>query len=575
MALVKATFVKDVDGQPWRFSSVAKMKAFNYSCYLGSSVFLESWHEGAGLGSGLFKVSKGTTEVGDDGSVIVADDGTRLIRVFDGPIFADMWGALPSTTYDSLPAVKKAYLYASSKLQQLYLGSGGYIFSGSESLDINQSLGGISALGRARINCTGFTGDYVVTITSSYEYTPAAYYNNLSPALEGLYFYGAKVAGCSGLLCGKRTSSALKSYNGQTLIRGCTFDKFDYNIRFGHNSWRFGFQEVNSLNALNVNGILYAPSGLEDSGEILNFYKCQFFDGAGSNIRISCSSYTMVFTACSFLNITFTIDAGSSTSVTAVGCNFENPGSQSTRRYIEITSGHTNIFNVVGGSVVTNANAGQTQALIHVSANNQINLSNLTIPYGAHYQQEADSGYHAFCSGQGYVSTSNCSLQLLNGAGCCPIHPSLSVFTNWNLSYANLNGWTVDKGSAPTSVAEYLSAQGPKGEGVLHVAPTTQGVNVSQVASVSKPAGSMSMSVMVNIISASANAGQISLAYLDAFDNNLGGVSANLGTTTGWKVIGKNTLRGRLPVGTAKVRLNIQTVAGADVQYTNILCNII
>lgn len=575
MALVKATFVKDVDGQPWRFSSVAKMKAFNYSCYLGSSVFLESWHEGAGLGSGLFKVSKGTTEVGDDGSVIVADDGTRLIRVFDGPIFADMWGALPSSTYNSLPAIKSAYLYASSKLQQLFLGGGSYKVTGSSGIDIDPSLAGISALSRARVDTTEFTGDYLFTITSSYSYTPAPYYNNLSVALEGLYVFGNKTEGRSGLLTGRRTTDGVKSYNGQTEIRNCTFDKFDYNIRMGHNSWRIVFYKVNSLNALNANGILYVPSGLDDSGEILTFYHCQFFDGAGSNIRVSCSSFTMTFVSCSFLNITFTIDAGSSVSVTAMGCNFENPGSQNTRRYIEITAGHTNIFNVVGGSIVTNANAGQTQALIHVSANNQINLSNLTIPYGAHYQQEADSGYHAFCSGQGYVSTSNCSLQLLNGAGCCPIHPSLSVFTNWNLSYANLNAWTVDKGSAPTSVAEYLSAQGPKGEGVLHVAPTTQGVNISQVATVSKQAGSMSMSVMVNIISASSNAGQISLAYLDAFDNNLGGVSANLGTTTGWKVIGKNTLRGRLPIGTAKVRLNIQTVAGADVQYTNILCNII
>lgn len=96
MALTKATLVKDVYGQPWRFASVDLMRAFDYSTYTGDKVYLESYHLGIGLGSGLFLVSKGTTEVEDGGSVIVANDGTRLLRIFDGEIFADMWALCPA-----------------------------------------------------------------------------------------------------------------------------------------------------------------------------------------------------------------------------------------------------------------------------------------------------------------------------------------------------------------------------------------------------------------------------------------------------------------------------------------------
>lgn len=84
------------------------------------------------------------------------------------------------------------------------------------------------------------------------------------------------------------------------------------------------------------------------------------------------------------------------------------------------------------------------------------------------------------------------------------------------------------------------------------------------------------MSVMVNIKSSSGNAGQISVNYLDEFGNTIsGGVAANLGSSTGWKVIGKNTLRGRLPIGTRKLRVNVQTAVGATVDYTNLLCNVL
>lgn len=576
MALTKATLVKDVYGQPWRFASVDLMRAFDYRTYTGDSVYLESYHLGVGLGSGLFLVSKGTTEVEDGGSVIVANDGTRLLRIFDSEIFADMWGAMPSTTYNSFPAIKAAYAYASSKLQQLYVGGGSYKIAGDKGLDVNHTLAGISAVSRVRIDATEFTGDYVFTITSGDSYTPAPYYNNLSAALEGFYVFGNKTKGRDGLLTGRRTKGGVKSYNGQAEVRNCTFDKFDHNIRMGHNSWRFVFYKVNSLNALDPNGLLYVPSGLDDSGEILTFYHCQFFDGAGSNIRISCSSFTMVFVSCSFLNITFFVDAASSVSVTCQGCNFENPGSTNTRRYIDIAGGHTNIFNIIGGSVVTNSNAGQTQALINIADGNQLNLSNITIPYGAHYKQENETGYHAFCSGGGAVSAVNCGYQLKNGSGCCPVHPSLSLFANWNFGAGSLRAWTLDSDLSGGS-ATYTQGAGPKGEGVIRVMPgSTRPINFSQVASVLSPSGSFSMSVMVNIKSVSGNsAGQISVNYLDEFGNTLGGVSANLGTSTGWKVIGKNTLRGRLPIGTRKLRVNVQTAVGATVDYTNLLCNVL
>ena len=326
---------------------------------------------------------------------------------------------------------------------------------------------------------------------------------------------------------------------------------------------------------MNPNGILYVPQGLNDSGEILTFYHCQFFDGAGSNIRISCATFTMLFVSCSFLNITFFVDAPHSTSVTCQGCNFENPGSANTRRYIDIAGGHTNIFNIIGGSIITNSNAGQTQALINIAEGNQLNLSNLNIPYGAHYKQEEETGYHAFCSGEGAVSAVNCGYQLRNGAGCCPVHPSLSLFANWDFGAGDLRAWTLDSNLSGGS-ATYTQGAGPKGAGVISVVPNTRPINFSQTASVLSTSGSFSMSVMVNIKSSSGNAGQISVNYLDEFGNTLGGgVSANLGSSTGWKVIGKNTLRGRLPIGARKLRVNVQTAVGATVDYTNLLCNVL
>lgn len=233
MALTKATLVKDVYGQPWRFASVDLMRDFDYSTYTGDKVYLESYHLGVGLGSGLFIVSKGTAEEGDGGAVIVANDGTRLIRIFDGEIFADMWGAMPSTTYNSFPAIKAAYAYASSKLQQLYVGGGSYKIAGNQGLDINPTLAGISAISRVRLDATDFTGDYVFTLSSGSSYLPAPYYNNLSAALDGFYVFGNKTEGRSGLLTGRRATDGGTSYNGQTEIRNCTFDKFDYNIKMG------------------------------------------------------------------------------------------------------------------------------------------------------------------------------------------------------------------------------------------------------------------------------------------------------------------------------------------------------
>lgn len=557
------------------FESLQDMKSFD-KFKDGEVVHLISWHLGKSLGSGDFVVSKTSTATGDDGYIVVADDGTRLTRVITGNLYADMWGALPSSTYNSYNAIKAAYAYAYSVNTQLFLAGGHYVIQGATSIDINPTRAGISSLARCFIDASGMTSDYVFTISSESSYTPAPYNNNLNTALQGLYVYGNKTAGVSGLLCGKRVASSTKSYNGQTEIRDCTFDKFDYNIRMGHNSWRFVFWKVNSLNASNDNGILYIPSGLDDSGEIMSFYHCQFFDGSGSNIRLSCNSYCLIFNTCSFLNITFYNDAGNSTTVTCNGCNFENPGSTSTRRYVDITAGHTHVFTINGGTIVTNRNGGQTQALFNVSANNQLNFCNLTIPYGAHYQQETETGYHGFVSGNGSVTTSGCMLQLNNGAGCCPLHPSLSNYENWNLSYGDTSGWTVNKGTDTTSLVEVLSGLGPKGEHVLHVAPVSQGVNISQVTRV-EGVGGFSLSLMVNVISASASAkaGQISVTYLSESDKSLGGVSANIDTTTGWKVIGKTTLRGRLPIGTKKLRLNIQTVAGASVYYTNILSNVI
>lgn len=576
MALVATVKAEGYGVDYPQFDSMAKLKAFPHTKN-GQIVNLLAWHEGTGLGGGLFKVDTGSTAAGNDGTVVVAANGTRLLRIVNGPIWADMFGALPNSDVDSRPYVAAAYAYAASVNTDLYLGVGYYKFKGSSTIVIDPSKAGIAGYrGKVRIDCTEFTGSAVFSINSSYSYTPAAYYNNLSPALEGLYVFGAKVAGTIGVLIGRATVGADKSYNGQSEIRECTFDKFDYNIRMGHNSWRFLFYKVNSLNALNANGILYVPSGLDDSGEILSFYHCQFFDGAGSNIRLSCSSYTMVFNTCSFLNITFFVDSASSATVTCNGCNFENPGSTNTRRYVEINAGHTNVFNIIGGSIVTNSNPGQTQALLYVSTNNTLNLIGVTVPYGGHYQQEQELGYHAFVGGDGTVTTSGVMLQLLNGAGTCPIHKSLSVLSNWDFGYGSLGAWTVDKGTGSSSVVEYLANAGPKGsEGVLHVAPISVGANVSQVQAITNP-GMFSMSLMVNIISTPANAGQVSIAFLDGVGTVLsGGVSANLGTTTGWKVLGKNTLRGKVPIGAKQVRVNIQTVAGADVRYAYALLNVV
>lgn len=561
-----------------QFSSMAKLKAFPHS-EDGQLVRLLSWHEGVGLGGGLFKVSTSSTAAGNDGTVVVASNGVRLLRVVNGPIWADMFGALPNSDIDSMPAVAAAYAYAASVNTDLYIGVAAYKFKGSTPINIDPSRAGIIGYqGKVRIDCSEFTGSVVFSINSSYSYTPAAYYNNLSPALRGLYVFGAKTSGVDGLLVGRETVGSDKSYNGQTEVRECTFDKFDRNIRMGHNSWRVVFYKVNSLNALNPNGILYVPAGLDDSGEILSFYHCQFFDGAGSNIRLSCSSYIMVFNTCSFLNITFFVDSASSATVTCNGCNFENPGSTSTRRYVDISAGHTNVFNIIGGSIVTNSNPGQTQALLYVSTDNLLNLVGVTVPYGRHYQQEQELGYHAFIGGGGTVTTSGVMLQLRNGAGTCPLHSSLSTFSNWDFGYGNLNAWTVDKGTGTSSVVEYLANAGPKGTGgAMRVAPVSVGTNVSQVQAVTNP-GMFSMSCMVNIATTSGNAGQVSIGFLDAAGNSLpGGVAANLGTTTttGWKVIGKNTLRGKVPIGAKQIRVNIQTVAGADVKYAYLLCNVV
>ena len=111
----------------------------------------------------------------------------------------------------------------------------------------------------------------------------------------------------------------------------------------------------------------------------------------------------------------------------------------------------------------------------------------------------------------------------------------------------------------------------------MRVAPVSVGTNISQVQAVTNP-GMFSMSCMVNIATTPGKAGQISIGFLDAAGNRLpGGVAANLGTTTttGWEVIGKNTLRGKVPIGAKQIRVNIQTVAGADVKYAYLLCNVV
>lgn len=576
MALTNATLVRDVEGQPLRFPSVQALKEFNFKSYTGKTIFLESWHEGYGLGSGEFKIDTLSQVEGDDGYVIVANDGTRLHRIIRGPVYADMWGAIPDMAFDSFPAMVRANRYAQDNKVQLFVASGGYKWKGSSSLDIDQTKSGITALGRVRVDCTEVTADYLITIGSSFKYLPAPYYNNLEPALDGFYFFGNKTTDRKGLLCGFREQQATKGYDGQTEIRNCTFDKFDVNIEMGHHSWRFVFWKCNSLNAKHEHGILNAPAGLHDSGEILSFYHCQFFDGAGSNIHAGCASYTWCFYSCSFLNITFFVTGGVNT-VNCYGCNFENPGSTSTRRYVDITAPHTSVFNIFGGSIVTNPSATFTQAPFNVSENNYLNIRGIKFPGGNNLTTEAELGYRALVAGDGYVKTEGCIVELKSGGQNIPIHKSMSMLENWN--FKSLSGWAENKGGQSTTVIEAVSGVGPKGGAAAHFkvadgAPCflTQSFAIREL-------GNFIASYMAKVVTAGAESNVITVNadFKSKAGTKLGGTSSNISATTAaseWTAFG-GFLRGQLPAGTATVEISIRVNKGAEVYIANVLTNVV
>ncbi|WKB35516.1 glycosyl hydrolase family 28-related protein [Terrilactibacillus sp. S3-3] len=232
---------------------------------------------------------------------------------------------------DSTLAIEKAIKFAQSKKIPLYFPSNG-IYKVTHTLNIDISKTALLSNG-ATLDFRNLADETAIHLYSTVNYNNR--FLNTKKALDGIYIIGSidpvnKLQGKTGLLLG---DSKFNSDNFS--IEHCAIDGFDNNIRFTDNAWRISFSHIQSRW-----GSVYAPPGLKNMGENINFEDCMFAD-ALADVQLYTGSFH--FSHTSFDNSTLRL--GGNATAHVISSHFENPGSRNpTKRFVSIESPDSQVF---------------------------------------------------------------------------------------------------------------------------------------------------------------------------------------------------------------------------------------
>ena len=463
------------------------------------------------------------------------------------------FGAVGNGVADDTSEILNAIAYAKTAKCDLYIPSGIYILTGSDSLEIDVGLMSFIGQGDVTFDCTGMTAAYAMQVYNSINTYPDGQLITPKNQVSGFKLLGNNTL--DGLLIAHPTYV----HNHQILIEGCVFDSFDNNVSLGSNAWRVMFNRCNFNNGGTTN--LVFLTGAVNAGESMCFLHCQF---VGAKVEVNYPAQIMFYS--SSLLVCPLVSNASSVFCQFFGGNIENPGSHLDESYIDI-QGATNWFGIHGTGIVMNTFVGQsfTKPLFVVKeASSTLALFGVLLPETPYYTASTMETY-SYAEGDGRVISYGGMYFPLGGAGKPTLSAGLSnCIYNYGFETGNTNGWVVTPYGTPGSTAVASATAKDHGVyGLLATAVSGGGINISQT--MPCVAGQL-IRAGCNIKVASsttATVGFVQVIYTT--DDNT--AVANYGDTilstdTNWTAVGSATVK-PVPPGATKVTFNLNVQPGS------------
>jgi hypothetical protein len=472
------------------------------------------------------------------------------------------FGAVGNGVADDTAEILNAIAYAKTAKCDLYIPSGIYILTGSNSLEIDVGLMSFIGQGDVTFDCTGMTAAYAMQVYNSINTYPDGQLITPKNQVSGFKLLGDNTL--DGLLIAHPTYV----HNHQILIEGCVFEYFNNNVTLGSNAWRVMFNRCNFQGGpLGSSTNLLFLSGAVNAGESMCFLHCQF---VGSSIEIDYPAQIMFYS--SSLLVCPLISNASSVFCQFFGGNIENPGSHLDESYIDI-QGQTSWFGIHGTGIVMNTFAGQsfTKALFVVKeASSTLALFGVLLPETPYYTASTLDTY-SYSSGAGRVISYGGMYFPLGGAGKPNLSAGLSnCIYNYGFELGNTNGWVVTPyGTGGATAVASTTAKDHGVYGLLATAVSGGGVNITQT--MSCVAGQL---VRANCNARVASSTTATVGFVQvAYTTDNGTVVATYGqailsTDTSWGTFGGVSGAGSavnpVPPGATKVTftLNVQPGSG-------------
>jgi hypothetical protein len=335
---------------------------------------------------------------------------------------------------DSTLAIKKAITFAEKNRLPVYFPSNG-IFKIKDTIKIDISKTSLISNG-AILDYTELKSDVAIQLYSTTDYNGRAL--NTKSAIEGFSIKGAidptkKLIGKTGILLGH------EQYNASNFtVQHIAIDGFENNIQFMDNAWRISFSHIQSRW-----GKVYAPAGLTNMGENINFNDCMFSD-AGADIEL----YSGFF---HFINTSFdnsTLRLGGSATAHVSSSHFENPNSSSTsKRFVSLESKDSQVF-LDDIDIILNKpknNEFFDSALFYVSNDNKqkgLVMSNINLFQHNYYRPYITDQIATLVAGEGRVQFHGGLNTNINDTGYI-LAKSLNVILNGDGEDEQKEKWTI------------------------------------------------------------------------------------------------------------------------------------
>jgi hypothetical protein len=470
-----------------------------------------------------------------------------------------------------------AIAYAKSNSVNVYLMPGKtYTLTGTTSLEVDLRIFSFGTImGRARIDATGFTGKAALWIHATGAY-PDPMYQNTTNRVYGVELKGdITKSGVAGWMLGS-DGKVSTEYNGQCCIEHCSVYNFDINILCTNDTWRYKFDKCLITSAKSY--MFHAPAGLPNSGESITFHDCQFSDSKSTPINIECADFSVGMSGTSVLNTEIRVIARGAVVAMTDMCNIENPGASTWRKYVTVSNGGR--FVIDNSTINCNQYQVQTRPIFSVDENSYIDFSNCRFPGNAYvfYQQNVD-GTNTWVEGNGLVTATCCKLDLTSGAGCIPIHKSVSKVYNPDFEKGDTSGWSINNtGSASQTVLVDASYANSGSYGARFTIVPTRSLFLTQNCSGLLPARSFAVDFCARVVTDrpdGGNPGNLTLTFKSSNGTVIAGLNSNLTTgATDWTHYGK-FLKGTVPRGAEILEISIRVQEGAVVDFDNITINFI